>query len=249
VRIAGRHHYLGKYDSPESRERYHRLLAYWNANGTATNATRSNDLSINELCLAFFQHAENYYRRHDGETTGDVENLRLAIRPLEKLYGLKLARDFGPKALKAVRQFMIDGGLARRTINQRIARINRLFRYGVENELIPANIHHALKAVTSLKRGRSGAKESKPFRPVSDAHVDAVKPFVSRQVWAMIELQEMCRMLSDPDAFSSKFGRDLLHWRDFAQRKLNSTIRTFAYVRHFEASSFERTLERLRIAS
>src|SRR3954452_20709072 len=29
VRIDGHDHYLGKYDSPESRERYHRLIAEW----------------------------------------------------------------------------------------------------------------------------------------------------------------------------------------------------------------------------
>jgi integrase len=196
VRIDGRDHYLGKYDSPESRERYHRLLAEWNASGTVARVSKSNDLSVNELCLLFFQHAENYYRRADGQTTGEVENLRLAIRPLEKLYGLTSAKDFGPIALKRVRQSMIDAGLARRTINQRIARIIRVFRHGVENELIPASVHHALKAVAGLKRGRSGAKESKAVKPVPEAHVEAVKPFVSRQVWAMIELQRLTGMRS-----------------------------------------------------
>jgi len=29
VRIDGRDHYLGKYNSPESREKYHRLIAEW----------------------------------------------------------------------------------------------------------------------------------------------------------------------------------------------------------------------------
>ena len=42
-------------------------------------------------------------------------------------------------------------------------------------------------------RGSAGAgptsRESEPVRPVPDAFVDAVEPHVSRQVWAMIELQ------------------------------------------------------------
>ena len=33
VRIDDRDHYLGKYDSPESHERYHRLVAEWLAAG------------------------------------------------------------------------------------------------------------------------------------------------------------------------------------------------------------------------
>jgi hypothetical protein len=36
VRIDGKDHYLGKYDSPESREKYHRLVAEW-ISGTSAN--------------------------------------------------------------------------------------------------------------------------------------------------------------------------------------------------------------------
>jgi integrase len=45
--------------------------------------------------------------------------------------------------------------------------------------------------VDGLRRGRTEARESEPVRPVADALVDAVRPFVSRQVWAMIELQRL----------------------------------------------------------
>ena len=34
------------------------------------------------------------------------------------------------------------------------------------------------------------------IRPVVDADVEAVRPFVSRQVWAMIELQRLTGMRS-----------------------------------------------------
>src|SRR5205823_992466 len=72
-------------------------------------------------------------------------------------------------------------GLARRTINQRIARIIRAFKFGVENEMIPADVHHALKAVPGLKRGRSAAKKSKSVKPVPDEHIEATLPYWPRQ--------------------------------------------------------------------
>ena len=56
-------------------------------------------------------------------------------------------------ALKAVRQAMVDAGLCRRTVNQRVARVVRVFRFGVENELVPAAVHQALKAVAGLRSG------------------------------------------------------------------------------------------------
>jgi integrase len=107
-----------------------------------------------------------------------------------------LARDFGPLALKAVRQSMVESGLGRITVNQRLTRVVRLFAHGVENELIPAEIHHALKTVKGLHAGRSGARGPRIVRPVAEAAVDAIRPHVSRQVWAMIELQRLTGMRS-----------------------------------------------------
>lgn len=89
---------------------------------------------------------------------------------------------------------MIKADLCRREVNKRVGRIVRMFKWGVENEFVPAMIHHALSQVRGLARGRSPARESEPVRPVFDAHVDAVKPFVGRQVWAMIRVQRLTGM-------------------------------------------------------
>ena len=56
-------------------------------------------------------------------------------------------------------------------------------------QLLSASTYHALQAVAGLKRGRCDAKEPEPVRPVPAAYVEAVRPYVSRQVWALIELQ------------------------------------------------------------
>jgi integrase len=129
-------------------------------------------------------------------------NIRLAVRPILRLYGHSQAGDFGPLALKAVRQAMIEAGICRLEVNRRIGRIGRAFKWAVENELVPPSVHHGLKAVAWLRRGRSEARESFPVRPVPEAFVDAIRGHVARQVWAMIELQrltgmrpgEVCRM-------------------------------------------------------
>ena len=201
VRIDGRDVYLGKYDSPESREKYNRVIAEWLTTGAppppaAATVADQGGLTVNEVILAYLRHAKDFYRRVDGSPTGEFDNIKLAVRPLKSLYGSTPAKDFGPLALKAVRQVMIDAKLCRRTINQRIGRITRVFQYAVENELVPPSIHHGLKAVKGLARGRSVATESKTVKPVPDAHVDAIKSFVSRQIWAMIEVQRLSGMRS-----------------------------------------------------
>ncbi|WP_406694429.1 hypothetical protein V5E97_25470 [Singulisphaera sp. Ch08] len=102
----------------------------------STDPAASPGPSINELVLAYLRHAEEYYRRTDCTPTGEQDQIRFALRPLRRLYGSTPARDFSPKGLKLVSQVMIDSGLCRRTINERIGRILCAFRFAVENELL-----------------------------------------------------------------------------------------------------------------
>ena len=197
VRISGRDHYLGPHDSPESREKYDRLIAEWLSNGRQpiiTSAPLEESLLVNELLLKFVDHAERYYLV-DGAPSKEVVNLKLAIRPVKELYGSVPATDFGPHALKAVRQHMVDvQKLCRKEINKRVGRIKRVFRWGVSEELIPPFVFEGLRTVEGLKTGRTTARESPPVRPVNDQVVEATLPFLSPQVAAMVQLQRITGM-------------------------------------------------------
>src|SRR4051794_21093311 len=101
VRLNGRDIYCGRFGSPECQVKYHRVIAEWLANGRRLPAPSApvagqapEDITVNELALAYFEHAEQYYRK-DGEPTTEVRDIRYSIRPLRKLYGMTLARDFG----------------------------------------------------------------------------------------------------------------------------------------------------------
>ena len=199
VRLDGRDYYLGRHGSEASQEKYRRTVAEWLAQpgvktaGTATPASPPSP-TVAEVILAFWRHAERHYRRADGSQTGELGNFRDSLRPLRRLYGGTPAADFGPLALKAVRQAMIDAGLARTTINQRIGRIVHVFKWAVAQELVSPAVHQGLKSVAGLQKGRSAARETAPVRPVPEAHVEAIRPQVARQVWAMVELQRRTGM-------------------------------------------------------
>ena len=197
VRLNGQDFYLGRHGSPESEAEYDRVIGEWIANGRQSPPRvvkrRVGEMSVNELILAYASYADSYYRKN-GVLTGEYDGIRYALRPLRRLYGDVSVSDFGPLALKAAREEMIKSDLCRGEINKWIGRIVRMFKWGVENEFVPAMTHHALSQVRGLARGRSSARESEPVRPVSDAHVDAVKPFVGRQIWAMIQIQRVTGM-------------------------------------------------------
>ena len=183
--------YLGLWQSEASKAEYDRLIAEWVANGRRLPSEEQSDqLTVAELAVGFLAHAESYYA-NDSETTSEYACLKDALRPLHELYPRAAVRDFGPLSLKTVRQRMIEIGWCRQYINRQVNRIRRMFKWGVENELVSATVLHALKSVAPLKQGRTDAPESKPVMSVPDEHVDAVIPLVSRQVAAMIQLQRL----------------------------------------------------------
>ncbi|MBN2561057.1 MAG: site-specific integrase [Phycisphaerae bacterium] len=194
VCLNGKRIYLGKWDTPESRERYRQVIAEWLADGKLPGDDQSfQDLRIVELLAKYWTHAERYYCKN-GKPTKEIPCIRESLRPLQVLYGRTIVSSFGPTALKGVRQTMIDSGWARSTINNRIMRIKRMFKWATENELVPPSVFHAVCSVAGLRRGRSKAKETEPVSPVAEEYVDAIAPFVSRQVWAMVQLQVLSGM-------------------------------------------------------
>ena len=84
---------------------------------------------------------------------------------------------------------MVRLGWSRTHVNMQIGVVRRMFRWGVENEVVAPSVLHGLQAVGGLRRGKTAARETEPVGPVAEAVVDAIKPHMSRQVWAMIELQ------------------------------------------------------------
>jgi integrase len=193
VRINGHDHYLGKYGSEESREKYNRLIAEWLTIGQAKAPTPADPPAtaplVSEIILSFWKHAERYYRAPDGSPSLELENFRDALRPLKRLYGRTPAREFGPLALQAVRDEMIKAGLARTTINARINRIRRVFRWAASVQLIPGSVVEDLRTVEGLKCGRSEAREPEDVPPVPVEHVEAVLSLLPRPVAAMVQLQ------------------------------------------------------------
>ncbi len=197
VTLNGRDFYLGEFDTETSKQEYDRLVGEWQANGWRLPTGGLNggpaDLTVSELIAAYWEFAKGYYVKH-GRPTDEQYALNAAFRPLRKLYGQTPAREFGPLRLKTIRQALIDADLSRTYANDCINRIKRAFKWAAENEMIPPSVLHGLQAVGGLRRGRSDARESEPVRPVPDAHVKAILPFVSSQVGGMIKVQELTGM-------------------------------------------------------
>lgn len=205
VVVGGRHIYLGPYDSPESREKYDRLIAEYLAAGR--DVTRMPSIgtpdcyTVTDLIYAFKDHAEEYYVK-DGKPTRTLANIRYACQRLRRLYGSLPVDEFRPGCLRAIRETWIDDGNNVRTVNYKTQWIKHVFRWGVEHELVEALTWEAIKAVSSLRSGRSRAKPAGVRGPVSRAVVDQTIEHLPRVVADMVRVQlatccrssELCSM-------------------------------------------------------
>jgi len=236
ITLSGKDFYLGVWPSNRrtppaaAKDKYDRLIAEWLATGrqippsqvpssVPPNTVAASSFSLDdalptvaEVLAAYWEHAEGYYRGPDGTSSPELGCILAAYRPLRKLYDDLPAAQFSPKKLKAVREHMVNSGLARTTINYHTGRIKRVFAWAVENKLVPPSVYHGLQAVRGLKTGRSAARESRLVGPVPQDWVEKTLAVLPPAVAAMVRIQlltgmrsgEACRLrLDDIDRSSS----------------------------------------------
>ena len=202
VRLNGKDIYCGVFGTTEAQEKYDRVIAEWLLTGQQTlppSATGipadQSAMTVSELVLAYWtRHVTSYYWKK-GKPTSEQDNIRQALRFARNLYGQTHAIKFGPLAVKAVRESMIAVGRCRNVVNKDVGRIRGMFRWAVENELLPVTVYQSLMTVPGLAKNRHPeVRESEPVTPAPEEHVWAVKKVVPPQVQAMIELQWLTGM-------------------------------------------------------
>src|SRR6185295_16967677 len=121
----------------------------------------------------------------DGTLCRTVENIESALRPLLEIACDCPVDEFGPRRLIAYQMRLVEQDICRKLVNHRVNIVRRVFKWGTANEKVRPEIHHGLRAVDGLKRGRCGARETEPVVSVPRADIDAALPFMSEPVRAM----------------------------------------------------------------
>lgn len=194
--INGRHFYLGKYNSPESRLKYARLLASSleePQNLGLAPPPLPELLLVAELLVKYLTFAQTHYI-NGGVPTKEYHCMVTAAKHINDLFGDLPATEFGPAKLKTVRQSLVDSGLCRTEINKRCKRFIRIFKWAASEELVSAAVYESLRTVAPLRFGKTTVRESEPVKPVDDQHVNLVIPYLTPVVAAMVQLQRISGM-------------------------------------------------------
>jgi integrase len=198
VWLGGKSHYLGPFGSPESRIKYGELIAK-HASGVPVDPLKpigqaDSGPTVTTISNAFLEHAKVHYCKN-GKQTDEVACIRSAMGHLCTLFGHLPAKDFGPLALKAVRQRMIESTgkssgkpLSRGFINRSVERIRRIFKHAVSNELIQPSVLVGLQTVPALEAGRTAAVDYAPRSSLPSEQIEAVRAIVNQRTKDLMDL-------------------------------------------------------------
>src|SRR5579862_2504514 len=189
---------LGYYGSPESYAEHARLVAEWRAawQADADGETRVRSgpvLTVDDLIFRYWQYEESQRIEEDGKPKRELLAIKHALRPLQRLYGHVLVRDFGPKSLKVVVRAMADGswmtdadrahwakrgrradGWCRKRCNRNLWRLKAVFKWAESEELVPPGTHNSMLTVPGFTEGARGVRETNDVLPVPETRLKAI---------------------------------------------------------------------------
>jgi integrase len=184
VRIKGKDHYLGKFGSPESHERYDELIAEF-----VLNAEPSRSLTLIAVLAAWWPECKRRYSKGKGKL-GGAQNWRPIIRLLRQKHGEERAEDLGPKKLRmTLEAAAVEHDWSLRYTKMQLDRVRQIFKWASAEELIGVSAHQRLMTI-ELRHGR----ESKKIPPVSDELVDQTLPLLQSKIADMVRLQRLTGM-------------------------------------------------------
>lgn len=104
VTINGRDYYLGPWRSRVLVHKYDQVIAEYLTSGrSCAFGLESSELSVAMLMADYLRFAKGYY---GVGSKSEWHRIKLALRPVKKLYASISAVEFGPQCFKTVRQHM-----------------------------------------------------------------------------------------------------------------------------------------------
>lgn len=213
VYFQGKEYYLGIFNSPESHAKYKQLIASLQSGGPVK--LPDGLPTVSDVVAAWNQHVPQTYKPESKEPV----QIRLALAPLDRLFGPTLARDFDADALETVRDAMASGSWmtpaekkfrqksgratqwAQSHINHSVNRIRGVWRWAERKKLVPKGSWENLRTLRALD-GRDNVRTTTPRKAVEWSHVEKTLPHLTTVVRAMVQViwwsgcrpAEVCRM-------------------------------------------------------
>jgi integrase len=204
---------LGPSGSDRAKQAYARLVAELSAGAPVAHPqrTQTGAPTVGAVIAAWLAHPDQEHAR----SAKEMEQYRLSLRPLDRLYGNTPATDFRARHLEAVQLAMATGswlteaerlryetlgfpiGLSANVVNRRIVRLRTVWRWAEAHDLVPAGGYTHLLAVAGLRKGDQRARHTPGVRPARWDDVRAVARRCPPVVRSMLIVQWWTGMRSE----------------------------------------------------
>lgn len=187
VYFKGKHIYLGKWQSPEAQAAYSNFLRQIQEIGAPI--VKGGGLPVCVAVGKFLDYAKDYYQgRHE------VQNLKSTLKVFVDFYEWQPITEVGPLKIIAMMDALAKQKENRTRINRILNHIKRLFDWLVSRELIGAEKLSAVRAVKSLRFGRTTAQELPPIPAVPVRIVEQTLKGIGKPLSDMIQIQLLTAM-------------------------------------------------------
>jgi len=168
----------------------------------AADSQEPHSYVVADLLAAFLDYTEREYPKDQ------YDRFRQSAKwVLESGYGDCPVDEFSPKKLKHVRQRIVNSKrICREQVNDLKNKIVRMFRWGVEEEIVKnSNVPVALKAVENLKKGKGGTFDHPDTKAVPDDVIKRTLPGLPLTVAVMVQIQRLTGMRPN-EVFNMRVG-------------------------------------------
>lgn len=167
---------------------------YWEEHTRQARRDNPHGITIDELCAAWCDHANTYYKHPDGSPTSEAAQVRIGVRLFREMYGRAAVAEMQHLDVIRWRDAMERSGICRTTVNKRLGILRRMLAWALDEGLVTASQKAELSQAQTLKRGRCLAKESAPVRPVDDAVIEKTAAAMMPSTADMVRVHRLTGM-------------------------------------------------------
>lgn len=193
--------YFGTWGHAQTIENYQRWASEFLKPEEFSSTSTKDKATIGELLERYLVWSKRYYRvKGSTKVSTEFNCVRQACKEMVPWFDVP-TKDFKPSDLITIRSKMVErdavsqnGQPSRKklrltTVNAMITRIRRMFKRGVEWELVPADVYQAISCVQHLSwRTAPELEEKQPIKPVDFDIVRQAFPFMNQKFRLMLRV-------------------------------------------------------------
>ncbi|WP_432797753.1 tyrosine-type recombinase/integrase [Poriferisphaera sp. WC338] len=151
-------------------------------------------MMLHRLCEVYLEYAKTCYRKPDGGLSNEYHAIAYVLGQLLDVQPDISSEDFGPSLLIKFRDYLETFEYTRQTINDKISRVKRVFRWACEREYVSGKVFMSVNSVAQLRSGRCSAKDNVKVRPAMWRQVRAVVQGSNTMVGRMVRIHYLTGM-------------------------------------------------------